>query len=67
MRALRIFLILVIVLGGLFVIADRVAVNFAEDQAADRIKSTEGLANTPTCPSRASRSSPRSSAVSWTT
>ncbi|WP_415938058.1 DUF2993 domain-containing protein [Streptomyces sp. 039-1] len=47
MRALRIFLILVIVLGGLFVIADRVAVNFAEDQAADRIKSTEGLANTP--------------------
>lgn len=47
MRALRIFLILVIVLGGLFVIADRVAVNFAEDEAADRIKSTEGLANTP--------------------
>ncbi|MFG2312798.1 DUF2993 domain-containing protein [Streptomyces sp. NPDC048566] len=47
MRALRIFLILAVVLGGLFVIADRVAVNFAEDRAADRIKSTEGLANTP--------------------
>ncbi|MEW2163306.1 DUF2993 domain-containing protein [Streptomyces sp. NPDC007084] len=47
MRALRILLILVIVLGGLFVIADRVAVNFAEDRAADRIKSSEGLADTP--------------------
>ncbi|GGN60448.1 hypothetical protein GCM10011579_025600 [Streptomyces albiflavescens] len=47
MRALRITLIVVVILGGLFVIADRVAVGFAEDKAADRIKSTEGLAGTP--------------------
>ncbi|MET8132183.1 DUF2993 domain-containing protein [Streptomyces sp. NPDC005251] len=47
MRALRITLILAIVLGGLFVLADRVAVGFAEDEAAGRIKSTEGLATTP--------------------
>ncbi|WP_028804341.1 DUF2993 domain-containing protein [Streptomyces sp. 142MFCol3.1] len=47
MRALRIILIVVVVLGGLFVIADRVAVGFAEDEAADRIKSTEGLSSTP--------------------
>ncbi|AVH57958.1 MULTISPECIES: LmeA family phospholipid-binding protein [Streptomyces] len=47
MRALRTILIVVVILGGLFVIADRVAVGFAEDEAADRIKSTEGLASTP--------------------
>ncbi|MYW67836.1 LmeA family phospholipid-binding protein [Streptomyces sp. SID8379] len=47
MRALRILLILVVVLGGLFVIADRVAVNFAEDEAADRIRTSEGLTSTP--------------------
>lgn len=47
MRALRIILIVTVILGGLFVIADRVAVGFAENKAADRIKSTEGLANTP--------------------
>ncbi|WP_328669835.1 LmeA family phospholipid-binding protein [Streptomyces sp. NBC_00328] len=47
MRALRISLILLVVLGGLFVLADRVAVGFAEDEAADRIKSTEGLTVTP--------------------
>jgi hypothetical protein len=47
MRALRIILIVVVILGGLFVIADRVAVGFAENKAADRIKSTEGLASTP--------------------
>lgn len=47
MRALRIFLIVIVILGGLFVIADRVAVGFAEDKAADRIKSTEGLSSTP--------------------
>ncbi|MFI0963823.1 DUF2993 domain-containing protein [Streptomyces sp. NPDC021080] len=47
MRALRISLILLVVLGGLFVLADRVAVGFAEDEAAGRIKSTEGLAATP--------------------
>ncbi|MEU6392908.1 DUF2993 domain-containing protein [Streptomyces sp. NPDC046939] len=47
MRALRILLIFVVIVGGLFVIADRVAVNFAEDKAADRIRTSEGLADTP--------------------
>ncbi|OXS32972.1 LmeA family phospholipid-binding protein [Streptomyces sp. XY006] len=47
MRALRILLIFAVVLGGLFVIADRLAVNFAEDEAADRLKTTENLATTP--------------------
>ncbi|MFI6338441.1 DUF2993 domain-containing protein [Streptomyces sp. NPDC050535] len=47
MRALRIFLIFAVILGGLFVIADRVAVGFAEDEAADRIRTNEGLATTP--------------------
>ncbi|MFD5075432.1 DUF2993 domain-containing protein [Streptomyces sp. NPDC058371] len=47
MRALRILLIVVVILGGLFVIADRVAVGFAEDKAAEKIKSSEGLADTP--------------------
>ncbi|MFJ8004531.1 LmeA family phospholipid-binding protein [Streptomyces fagopyri] len=47
MRALRIILVVTIILGGLFVIADRVAVGFAENKAADRIKSSEGLATTP--------------------
>ncbi|WP_055490580.1 DUF2993 domain-containing protein [Streptomyces sp. TP-A0356] len=47
MRALRILLIVVVVLGGLFVIADRVAVNFAENQAADKLRTTENLASTP--------------------
>ncbi|MFF6999492.1 DUF2993 domain-containing protein [Streptomyces sp. NPDC008313] len=47
MRALRIILIVVVILGGLFVIADRVAVGFAEDEAADRIRSSEGLSSTP--------------------
>ncbi|WAU85827.1 DUF2993 domain-containing protein [Streptomyces sp. Qhu-G9] len=47
MRALRILLIVTVILGGLFVIADRVAVGFAEDEAADRLKTNEGLATTP--------------------
>ncbi|MEV6087655.1 LmeA family phospholipid-binding protein [Streptomyces parvulus] len=47
MRALRILLIFVVILGGLFVIADRVAVNFAEDEVADKVRSTENLASTP--------------------
>lgn len=47
MRALRILLIVVVILGGLFVIADRVAVNFAEGEVADRLKTTESLAATP--------------------
>ncbi|QIY63376.1 DUF2993 domain-containing protein [Streptomyces sp. RPA4-2] len=47
MRALRIILVVTVILGGLFVIADRVAVGFAENKAADRIRSSEGLAGTP--------------------
>jgi hypothetical protein len=47
MRALRILLILVVILGGLFVIADRVAVHFAQNEAADKLKTTENLATTP--------------------
>jgi hypothetical protein len=47
MRALRILLIVVVILGGLFVVADRVAVHFAEQEVADRVKSSENLASTP--------------------
>ncbi|KOU00778.1 MULTISPECIES: LmeA family phospholipid-binding protein [Streptomyces] len=47
MRALRILLIVVVILGGLFVIADRVAVNYAEDRAADELRSSENLSSTP--------------------
>ncbi|MFF4589242.1 DUF2993 domain-containing protein [Streptomyces sp. NPDC001388] len=47
MRALRILLIVVVILGGLFVLADRLAVNFAENEAADKLRTTEGLATTP--------------------
>ncbi|MFD7434712.1 DUF2993 domain-containing protein [Streptomyces sp. NPDC059861] len=47
MRALRILLIVVVILGGLFVAADRLAVNFAEGEVADRLRTTEGLSSTP--------------------
>ncbi|MEU7061097.1 DUF2993 domain-containing protein [Streptomyces sp. NPDC046197] len=47
MRALRILLIVVVILGGLFVAADRLAVHFAEGEAADKLKTTESLAGTP--------------------
>ncbi|GGY96096.1 LmeA family phospholipid-binding protein [Streptomyces poonensis] len=47
MRALRILIVVAVILGGLFVVADRVAVGFAEDQAADRLRTTEGLAEAP--------------------
>ncbi|WP_149827425.1 LmeA family phospholipid-binding protein [Streptomyces tailanensis] len=47
MRALRTLVIVAVILGGLFVIADRVAVGFAEDEAAAQLKSSEGLADTP--------------------
>lgn len=47
MRALRILLIVVVILGGLFVVADRVAVHFAENKAADKVRTTENLASTP--------------------
>ncbi|RVU17034.1 DUF2993 domain-containing protein [Streptomyces antnestii] len=47
MRALRVLLIVVVILGGLFVIADRVALNFAENEAADRVRTSEGLHENP--------------------
>ncbi|MFI9341222.1 DUF2993 domain-containing protein [Streptomyces sp. NPDC052773] len=47
MRALRILLIVVVILGGLFVAVDRIAVHFAEGEAADRLRATEGLPRTP--------------------
>ncbi|MGW0754946.1 LmeA family phospholipid-binding protein [Streptomyces sp. NPDC002814] len=47
MRALRILLIVVVILGGLFVAADRLAVNFAEDEAAGKLQTTENLAAKP--------------------
>jgi hypothetical protein len=46
MRALRIFLIVVVILGVLFVVVDRVAVHFAEGEAAGKLKTTEDLAST---------------------
>ncbi|MEU6800476.1 LmeA family phospholipid-binding protein [Streptomyces neyagawaensis] len=47
MRALRILVIVAVILGGLFVVADRVAVGFAEDEVAQKLKSSEGLTATP--------------------
>ena len=47
MRALRILLIIAVILGGLFVAADRLAVHFAEGEVADRLKTQEGLTTTP--------------------
>ncbi|MFI6209943.1 DUF2993 domain-containing protein [Streptomyces sp. NPDC051041] len=47
MRALRILLILVVILGGLFVALDRLAVGFAEDEAADRLRTAENLSAAP--------------------
>lgn len=47
MRALRTLLIVVVILGGLFVLADRLALHFAEGEVADRLKATENLTSTP--------------------
>ena len=47
MRGLRILLTVVVILGVLFVVVDRVAVYFAEDEAASKVKTTENLAATP--------------------
>ncbi|MFH9609677.1 DUF2993 domain-containing protein [Streptomyces sp. NPDC017448] len=47
MRALRILLVLVAVVGGLFLAVDRVAVHFAESEAEDRVaRSADGAAST---------------------
>ncbi|MFY1677633.1 DUF2993 domain-containing protein [Streptomyces sp. WMMC905] len=47
MRALRILLIFVVIVGGLFVAADRVAVHLAEGRAAEELRSAENLSTTP--------------------
>lgn len=47
MRVWRIVLIVVVVLGGLFVAADRIAVSLAEDKAAERAQITQGLDHRP--------------------
>ncbi|MFJ9853670.1 DUF2993 domain-containing protein [Streptomyces sp. NPDC101150] len=47
MRALRVLLVIVVILGALFVVGDRLAVNYAEDMAADKIRSSQGLEKTP--------------------
>lgn len=47
MRALRVTLIVLVVIAGLFVAADRIAVHLAESEAADKIKSKEDLSRTP--------------------
>ncbi|MFD8547345.1 DUF2993 domain-containing protein [Streptomyces sp. NPDC059649] len=47
MRALRVLLVLVVIFGGLFVAADRVAVNLVEDKAAEKIRSSQGLDRNP--------------------
>ncbi|MFD4999627.1 LmeA family phospholipid-binding protein [Streptomyces buecherae] len=46
-RGLRVLLILLVILGGLFVAADRIAVNVVESEAAKKIKSKENLTGTP--------------------
>lgn len=45
MRALRVSAVLLLVLAGLFVAADRIALHLAENKAADRISSAQGPAN----------------------
>jgi hypothetical protein len=44
---MRVLLILIVVLGGLFVAADRITVSYADSKAADRIQSACGLASKP--------------------
>jgi hypothetical protein len=47
MRVARITLIIVVILGGLFVAADRIAVHLAEGKAAERAQASEGLSSKP--------------------
>ncbi|MFD7444563.1 DUF2993 domain-containing protein [Streptomyces sp. NPDC059909] len=47
MRALRILLITAVILGGLFAIADRLAVSFAESEVAAKVRSSQGLTGEP--------------------
>lgn len=47
MRNLRRLLITLVIIFGLFVVADRVAVRIAENEAASKIQSSQGLAQKP--------------------
>jgi hypothetical protein len=47
MRALRILLILGVVLGGVFVAVDRLAVNYAESEVAAKVRTSQGLSAEP--------------------
>ncbi|MFJ2739392.1 DUF2993 domain-containing protein [Streptomyces sp. NPDC087440] len=47
MRAIRILLILVVIFGGIFVAADRFAVNYAEDEVAAKVRTSQGLSAEP--------------------
>ncbi|WP_274914060.1 LmeA family phospholipid-binding protein [Streptomyces sp. WZ-12] len=47
MRALKVLLVLVVIFGGLFVAADRVAVHLAESKAADKLRGMNGITSTP--------------------
>lgn len=47
MRVARIVLIVLVVLGGLFVAADRITVSIAENKAAERAQVTQGLGSKP--------------------
>lgn len=47
MRALRVLLFIVVIAAVLLVAGDRVAVNLAEDKAAEKIRSSQGLPATP--------------------
>ncbi|MBY8885053.1 DUF2993 domain-containing protein [Streptomyces sp. PTM05] len=46
-RGIRILVVVVVVLGGLFVAADRIAVSYAQSKIADRIQSARGLSSKP--------------------
>jgi LmeA-like phospholipid-binding len=46
-RGIRILLIAIVVLGGLFVAADRLALVYAQSQAAEKIQSMKGLTDKP--------------------
>ncbi len=46
-RGVRILIVVVVVLAGLFVAADRIAVSYAQSQVADRIASSQGLSTKP--------------------
>jgi hypothetical protein len=47
MRAWRVVLVVVVVLGGLFVAADRVGVSLAQKKAAQKAQAAEGLSSRP--------------------